>query len=56
MASATRSLPVPLSPVISTVTSRGATRPTSTPSRRMASEVKTMERARASSPWSFSFS
>jgi hypothetical protein len=28
MASATRSLPVPLSPVISTVTSRGATRAT----------------------------
>ncbi len=56
IASATLSLPVPLSPVMSTVTSRGATRPTSTPSRRIASEAKTIERARVSSPSSFSFS
>jgi hypothetical protein len=39
MASATRSLPVPLSPETSTVTSRGATRATSAASRRMASEA-----------------
>ena len=56
IASATRSLPVPLSPVRRTVTSRGATRATSTASRRIGSEEKTMVRASASSPASRSFS
>ena len=55
-ASATRSFPVPLSPVMSTVTSRGATRATSCASRRMLSDAKTIEPESASSPVSRSFS
>jgi hypothetical protein len=39
-----RSLPVPLSPVMSTVTSRGATRSTSADSRLMDAEQYTSER------------
>ena len=54
-ASATRSLPVPLSPVSSTATSRGPTRATSEASRLMAGESKIMVRERASSPASRSF-
>ena len=56
MASARRSLPVPLSPEISTVTSRGAARPASSASRRMASDANTMLRESDSSQRSFSFS
>ena len=49
-ASATRSLPVPLSPVSSTVTSRGAIRCTSTASFDIAGDVNTNERDSVSSP------
>ena len=50
MASATRSLPVPLSPVMSTVTSRGAKRAMREARRCMLSEANTREPASASSP------
>ena len=56
MASARRSLPVPLSPEMSTVTSRGAARPASNASRCMASDANTMLRERESSQRSLSFS
>jgi len=55
-ASATRSFPVPLSPVISTVTSRGATRLTRSARRDIAAEAKTSECKRLTSPRSCSFS